>query len=177
MNLAKITPEEARRLIDAGATLIDIRGPDEHARESIPGASNLPLGQDVPRGLTGPVVFHCRSGTRTAANASKLAGAVDCDAYLLDGGIEAWKRAGLPVERDLSQPIDIMRQVQIAAGSLVLAGILLGAFVSPLFYLLSGFVGAGLVFAGIAGWCGMAKLLELAPWNRRAASAASQQAA
>ena len=59
-----------------------------------------------------------------------------------------------------------MRQVQIVAGSLVLLGVVLGTTVSPLFLLLSGFVGAGLVFAGLSGWCGMAQLLALAPWNR-----------
>ena len=174
MSLAKIAPQEARRLIDAGATLIDIRGPDEHARESIPGARNLPLGTTTPV-LPGPVIFHCRSGMRTAANAAKLAESASCDAYLLDGGIEAWKRAGLPIERDASQPIEIMRQVQIAAGSLVVLGIALGALVSPFFFILSALVGGGLIFAGATGWCGMAKLLEIAPWNRRASGAATQQ--
>lgn len=172
MTLSKIAPQEAKRLIDAGATLIDIRAPDEYARESIPGARNLPLGE-TPPALPGPVVFHCRSGMRTSANAAKLAGSVDCEAYLLDGGIEAWKRAGLPVERDASQPIEIMRQVQIAAGSLVALSVLLGFLFSPLLYLLAAFVGCGLVFAGLTGWCGMAQLLEFAPWNRRASSEAS----
>ena len=54
----------------------------------------------------------------------------------------------------------------IAAGSLVLIGVLLGALVRPEFYALSGFIGAGLVFAGVSGFCGMAKLLALMPWNR-----------
>ena len=64
-----------------------------------------------------------------------------------------------------------MRQVQIAAGSLVLLGAVLGAFVAPGFYLLSAFVGGGLLFAGVSGFCGMAQLLALMPWNRRAAAA------
>ena len=51
--------------------------------------------------------------------------------------------------------------------TLVLAGILLGIWVAPAFLALSGFVGAGLMFAGLSGWCGMAKLLGLMPWNRR----------
>ena len=91
------------------------------------------------------------------------------ETYVLEGGIEAWKKAGLPTAVDRSQPIEINRQVQIAAGSLVLAGVVLGALVSPGFYLLSGFVGAGLTFAGISGFCGMARLFALMPWNRRAA--------
>jgi rhodanese-related sulfurtransferase len=167
MMLAKIAPEEAKRLVDAGAVLVDIRAPDEHARESIPGARNLPLGQRPSRELAGPVVFHCRSGMRTAANAAKLAQSVDCEAYLLDGGIEAWKRAGLPVRRDASRPIEIVRQVQITAGSLVALGVVLGFAWSPFFFLLTAFVGCGLIFAGVTGWCGMARQLELAPWNRR----------
>jgi len=91
---------------------------------------------------------------------------------ILDGGLDAWKKAGLPVALDRSQPIDIIRQVQIAAGSLVLMGMLLGTLFSPGFYALSAFVGAGLVFAGVSGFCGMAHLLALMPWNRRTARAA-----
>jgi hypothetical protein len=53
---------------------------------------------------------------------------------------------------------------------LVLAGVLLGLFVAPGFFGLSAFVGAGLMFAGATGWCGMANLLRMMPWNRRAAS-------
>jgi hypothetical protein len=78
----------------------------------------------------------------------------------------------LPVALDRSQPIDIIRQVQIAAGSLVLMGILLGTLLAPGFYALSAFVGAGLMFAGISGFCGMAHLLTLMPWNRRTVRAA-----
>ncbi|WP_419866828.1 YgaP family membrane protein [Altericroceibacterium endophyticum] len=62
-----------------------------------------------------------------------------------------------------------MRQVQITAGTLILIGVLLAAFVAPGFIWLSGFVGAGLLFAGLSGWCGMATLLSAMPWNRKAA--------
>jgi hypothetical protein len=62
--------------------------------------------------------------------------------------------------------------VQIVAGSLVLLGVLLGAVVAPGFYALSGFVGAGLLFAGVSGICGMARLLTVMPWNRHALSPA-----
>jgi rhodanese-related sulfurtransferase len=70
---------------------------------------------------------------------------------------------------DRRAPLPMMRQVQIAAGSLVLAGVLLGALVAPAFYGIAGFVGAGLVFAGMTGFCGMANILGLMPWNRRTA--------
>ena len=89
---------------------------------------------------------------------------------IVEGGIEAWKKAGLPVERDRNQPIELQRQVMIAAGSLVLLGVLLGQLFAAGFYVLPAFVGAGLAFAGVTGWCGMAKLLALLPWNRPASS-------
>lgn len=170
MTTTSISPQQADALRTQGAVLVDIREPDEHARERIPGAVLWPIsktGQPLPEGASA-FVFHCRSGTRTRAHATRLADAAGCDAYLLEGGLQAWRDAGLPVQVDRRQPIELMRQVQIAAGTLVLAGVLLAVAVSPWGLLLSGFVGAGLVFAGISGFCGMARLLAWMPWNRRA---------
>jgi rhodanese-related sulfurtransferase len=165
-----IDPVRAKRLIDEGAILVDIREPDEFARERLPGAQNRPLASltSLQSGGAKAVVFHCRSGMRTQANADRLAAAADCEAYLLEGGLDAWKKAGLPVTVDARQPLEIMRQVQITAGALVLLGVTLGLWVNPAFFGLSAFVGAGLAFAGISGWCGMARLLALMPWNRPA---------
>ena len=177
MSLPTVTPTEAKRLIEGGAILIDVRGPDEHARERIPGARSHPLDHLTTLDEGGRIaIFHCRSGQRTAAHAAKLAAAATCEAYIIEGGIEAWKKAGLPIASDRSQPIEIQRQVQIAAGSLVLLGVLLGQIASPAFYAVSAFVGAGLVFAGFSGWCGMARLLALMPWNRTAAADATTPA-
>ncbi|NCP19344.1 MAG: DUF2892 domain-containing protein [Erythrobacter sp.] len=166
-----VPPHEARRLIADGARLVDIRGADEFARARARGAENRPLDQIDRIDGDGPIVFMCRSGMRTGGNAQKLAACHSGEAYLLDGGLDAWRKANLPVEEDRSQPLEIMRQVQIAAGSLVLIGVLLGLTVAPGWFGLSGFVGAGLVFAGTTGWCGMAHLLSIMPWNRRAAAA------
>ena len=106
---------------------------------------------------------------RTRSNCDRLVAAIDGQAYVLEGGLDAWKQAGLPVDADRKAPIEIMRQVQLAAGSFVVTGALLAATVHPAFIWLSAFVGAGLVFAGASGWCGMAHLLARAPWNRRSA--------
>jgi rhodanese-related sulfurtransferase len=175
--LQTISPEAAATLLrEGGATLVDVREPDEHARERIPGARNLPLSRleeaelDVQGGK--PVLFHCRSGARTQSHAARLAAKAGlCEAYVVEGGLEAWKRAGLPVAEDRRQPLELMRQVQIAAGSMVLLGVMLSALVAPAFYALSALVGAGLVFAGITGTCGLARALRLMPWNRVAAGA------
>ena len=170
MSIRTITPHQARDLLAQGAVLIDIRETDEHARERIPEARLVPLRAIGATALSGrgveQVIFHCRSGARTNANARILASAVSCDTYMIDGGLEAWKRAGLPVVTDRKQPIEIMRQVQIAAGSLVLLGVLLGATISPVLYALAGLVGAGLTVAGVTGTCLMARLLRVMPWNR-----------
>jgi hypothetical protein len=63
-------------------------------------------------------------------------------------------------------PVSIIRQVQLVVGTLVLGTSILAALVSPWFLLLTGFFGAGLVFAGATGTCGMASMLAAMPWNR-----------
>lgn len=176
--LKSIAPREAADLVRKGAVLIDIREDNERAREQIPGTVHRALSSIEKSGTLGAaagaahhktLIFHCRTGMRTQANAEALADAASCEAYILEGGLEAWKTAGLPVKFDRTQPIEIMRQVQIAAGSLVLLGVILGFTAHPAFFALSGAVGGGLVFAGVSGFCGMARLLALMPWNRRSA--------
>lgn len=175
MSLPTISPARAAEMLRAGeALLVDIRESDERARAHVPGSAHLPLSRleeaelAVQQGR--PVIFHCASGARTAQNASRLgARAEGCEAFVVEGGLAAWQRAGLPVAEDRRAPLPIMRQVQIVAGSLVLLGVLLGAVVAPGFYLIAGFVGGGLVFAGISGRCAMANMLAAMPWNRRAA--------
>jgi hypothetical protein len=104
--------------------------------------------------------------TNSTAIASPL---MSASQPVLDGGLDSWKKAGLATKADRKAPLEIMRQVQITAGSIVVAGAVLAATVSPAFIWLSAFIGAGLVFAGSTGWCGMAKLLAVMPWNRKAA--------
>jgi rhodanese-related sulfurtransferase len=104
--LEPIAPRDAKSLADAGkAVLIDIREPMEHARERIPGARLVPLSKLDARALTAaaggkPVIFHCLSGHRTNTNAARLAGAAAGKAYVVAGGLNAWKQAGLPIQLD-----------------------------------------------------------------------------
>ncbi len=175
MNPKHIQPADAFAMLSHGAVLVDIRETDEWRREHIPVAKHHALSviERHPPRHTGAVIFHCRSGNRTAVNAERLAATVPgAKIFVLDGGIEAWRDAGLSTVKDARQPIEIMRQVQIGAGSLVAFGAALGFGVHSGFHLASAAVGAGLVFAGATGFCGMARLLALAPWNRRAASSA-----
>jgi rhodanese-related sulfurtransferase len=170
LTLPSVDPGTVRAWLEKGeALLIDVREPDEHARERIAGARLAPLSRFDPASLVSEpgqtLVFHCNSGNRTAQAADLLLRAGG-DVYQLAGGLQSWKKAGLPVISDRKAPLPIMRQVQIAAGSLVLLGIVLAVLISPWFMALSAFVGAGLMVAGITGFCGMANLLLYMPWNR-----------
>ncbi len=70
-----------------------------------------------------------------------------------------------------SSGLSVLRQAQLVAGALAIAGFVLGTLVSPWWHALSGVVGLGLVHAGLSGSCGMALLLARLPWNRSAATA------
>ncbi|MDH3701664.1 MAG: rhodanese-like domain-containing protein [Alphaproteobacteria bacterium] len=168
------------REIDAGtlkswldgdkAVVIDIREPDEYVREHIPESRLVPLSafdsEDFAHDRDKIGVFHCSSGNRTCEAASRILSTGFKEVYQLQGGLQAWKQAGFPVNFNRKAPISIMRQVQITAGSMVVLGVLLGVLVSPWFVALSAFVGAGLMFAGISGTCALASALSLMPWNR-----------
>ena len=86
--------------------------------------------------------------------------------YSIEGGTAAWEKMGLPVERGGSRVIALERQVRIAAGALVVLGVVLAWTIHRAFLALPGLVGAGLIFAGISDYCGMAMVLAKMPWNR-----------
>lgn len=169
-DLPRIGANEAGKL--GGEVLfVDIRSAAEYRREHIAEAVCMPAAELAAKpdaaANADTLVFYCLSGMRTTQAAGALAAAANGrTAYILDGGLQAWKKAGLPTVADRSAPLDIMRQVQIGAGSLVLLGVIGGAFLSPALYWLAAFVGAGLITAGLTGFCGMAKILARMPWNR-----------
>lgn len=179
--LKEIDPATLKDWLDQDhAVLIDVREPTEFAREHITGARLMPLSgfdpDDFAHDHDKVGVFHCRTGNRTGLAAEQLLATSFREVYHLDGGLEAWKAAGLPFHVNKKAPIDIMRQVQITAGSLVVLGAVLAALVSPWFLLLAGGIGAGLTFSGISGSCMMARMLGIMPWNRKAVSAALDHA-
>lgn len=170
-DMQKISPVDAKTLIDNGAVLVDIREGDERARARIANSEHLPLSRldTTPKSDMKPgqvVVFHCKSGNRTAVNAARLQGKTPCETYILDGGIDAWSAAGLPVVVEKKPPIEIIRQVMIVAGAMALTGVGLGLTLSPNWFFLAAFVGAGLMFSGITGYCLMAYILRHMPWNK-----------
>jgi rhodanese-related sulfurtransferase len=117
-----------------------------------------------------PLYLICKAGSRAANACEKFQAAGYPNVLSIEGGTAAWEAAGLPVVRGITRVISLERQVRIAAGSLVLTGILLSWLVHPVLLGLSAFVGAGLIFAGVTDWCGMGLLLGRMPWNQAQAA-------
>jgi rhodanese-related sulfurtransferase len=167
-----VSPQVCEDWMRNGDTvLIDVREEYEHAEERIRDAVLHPLSRFDAVALNETygdkrVVFHCRSGKRSQDAAERFL-KHHTPVFHLAGGIEGWKASGRQVILPATGgQLPMMRQVQIIAGALVTFGVAMGLTVSPWFYGVAAFVGCGLLFAGISGWCGMAKLLALMPWNR-----------
>ncbi len=156
--------------------LIDVRTPAEFEAAHIVNSRLLPLDRLNAAAVSAdsapgkPVYIMCRTGNRSRMAAEKLSAAGVADAVVVAGGLQACEKTDLPIQRGRSI-MSLERQVRIAAGSLVLLGVLCGFLIQPLFFLVSGFVGAGLVFAGISDTCAMGMLLAKMPWNQRSPAA------
>ncbi len=174
MSITTVSPKQLHDAVQAGQAveLIDVRTPAEFREVHVTFARNVPLDQlnatqvaDGRNGSSQPLYVICRSGSRGKQACEKLVSAGYTKVINVEGGTQAWDQAGLPVVRG-QQAMSLERQVRIAAGSLVVLGSALGAFVSPYWIGLAAFVGAGLVFAGITDTCGMGMLLARMPWNQ-----------
>jgi rhodanese-related sulfurtransferase len=172
-DMKTISPAELQEILTAqpSAPVIDVRTPVEFAEVHVPQARSVPLDELKPASLSlpkdQPVYLLCRSGQRAAKAAEKFAREGFSQPIVVAGGTLAWIAATLPVTRGTAKVISLERQVRIAAGSLVLIGVILGWFVHRGFFGLAAFVGAGLIFAGVTDFCGMGLLLAKLPWNRR----------
>ena len=160
----------ARRLAAGSTTVLDVRTPGEHATAAIPGSQLLPLDQldehadTLAGGLSTPVTIVCRSGQRATQAHQRLTAAGATDLTVLDGGLTAWQAAGQPVD-STATTWEMERQVRLAAGSLVLAGIF-ASLRWPAARFLSGGVGAGLTWAALSNTCAMGRVLLKLPYNR-----------
>ena len=175
--IATISPTTLADLRRKGekVTLIDVRTPAEYGEVHVDFAHNIPLDRLDAKavaalGGNGPLYFVCKSGTRSQKACEKLMAAGLTDVISVEGGTAACEAAGVPVIRG-RKVMSLERQVRIAAGALVAVGAALAAFGPDLMWQrigagLAGFVGCGLVFAGITDTCGMAMLIARMPWNQ-----------
>lgn len=180
MGLQEVSARAAAQTDAQHTVFVDVRTPGEFARKRPARSLALaPLTDLSPTDVAmrhgvlpdTPLIFLCTSGNRAQKAAQKFIEAGFSNVKVLQGGLDAWEREGLPVigaapAADIQGPISLDRQVRIAAGSLVLLFGLLGYFATPGFIWGALFVGAGLVYAGISNTCGMAMLLTRAPWNK-----------
>lgn len=194
-NQARPTEYDAdgARARQAVLTVIDVRTPGEYASGHLPGAVNVPLDQ-VRRAVPeigaaagrGEVLLVCASGARSAKARDLLAGRAVRTASL-SGGTSGWAARGYPLEHPDNTATAtgpgaapgtvcavpragwaMERQVRLAAGALILTGVVLGFFLHPAWLLLAGGVSGGLVFSALTDTCGMAAVLAKLPYNRPA---------
>lgn len=168
-----------KKWMDNGeAAVVDVREPAEYAAEKIAGAQCVPVGniskKDLPEIRGKKLVIHCRSGKRGGTACEKLlAEDPNLEIYNLEGGISAWSQAGYEVKSSGKFFLPLDRQVQLTIGLCIIIGSLLAYFVNPFFFLLTGFFGVGLTFAGLTGTCGLAMAMAKMPWNQKSGDTAS----
>jgi len=100
-----ITPVQATEMLDNGALLVDVRQLEEFEEAHVAGARLIPLGElsdrlsELQAYRDRPVIVVCRTGGRSAIGSLILMNAGFTRVHNLEGGMMAWKQAGLSVER------------------------------------------------------------------------------
>jgi rhodanese-related sulfurtransferase len=155
-------------LQQGSALLVDVREPAEYRARHVAQAQNIPLARIEAAGLPEGhrIVIHCLKGGRGASACKKLIQQNPrLEIYNLEGGIEAWEAAGLPVSSG-GYVLSLDRQVQLTIGIILFVASSMTFFVNPLFVIITGALGLGLTMAGATGFCGLARIMAHAPWNR-----------
>ena len=165
-----ISIQEFKSVVDQkkdNSICIDVRTPKEFRSMAVEGFENIPLNKLDSNKVNNykNVFIICASGNRSVTAAKRLTESGLKDVYSISGGVTSWKRQGNPVIGSGKSVISIMRQVQIIVGIGVLSGIVGSFYSDPAWIGLSAFFGAGMLFSGLTGFCGMAIVLEKLPWN------------
>lgn len=172
MSVKNIDAKTLKRWLENDeAVVVDVREAAEHEAEKICGSNLLPLANvcksSLPYHENKKLVLHCRGGKRSLSACQKLISEdPTIEIYNLEGGISAWSSEGYEIKTSGKFFLSLDRQVQLTIGLGVLSANILGYFISPIFLLLSGFFGAGLIFAALSGYCGLAIFMAKMPWNK-----------
>ncbi|WCE41471.1 rhodanese-like domain-containing protein [Brevibacterium sp. BDJS002] len=167
------SPEELKDWIASGSNVVvlDVRSAAEFESRHILGSYNVPLpllaehAEELASKLDTKVVLVCQSGVRATEAKTNLASVGFGNAHVLAGGVPAYKQAGGRTVEG-SKRWDLERQVRMTAGSLVIAGLAGGRFLSPQIRTVAGVIGAGLTFSAVTNTCAMGKALAKMPWNK-----------
>jgi rhodanese-related sulfurtransferase len=100
----RISPRQAKEMIDSGAAVpVDVREDWEYQRDHIADALHVPLARILSRPTESiqrdDVIFVCEVGQRSAVAAEMAAAVGKQRIYNLEGGMTAWRKEQLPVER------------------------------------------------------------------------------
>ncbi|RJT96526.1 DUF2892 domain-containing protein [Arthrobacter frigidicola] len=171
--VAGLAPETLRGWISEHEDLVvlDVRSAAEFESVHIRGSYNIPLPllsehtDELAARLGSRVVLACQSGVRAEQARQKLAATGISAAHVLTGGVPGFAASGGDVVRGKSR-WDLERQVRLAAGSLIMIGLVGGRFVSPKVRALAGMIGTGLTFSAATNTCAMGRALSAMPWNK-----------
>lgn len=177
-SIARIGAQQFGERLNRGSVFaLDVRTPAEFHTLHVEGAVCCPLTDmdantviaDLKKrgfGSNDTLYLLCKSGNRAQMAAEKITAQTDVNVVVVEGGTEACASLGLPCKSGHRNVLPLDRQIRIAAGSLVLLGVVLGYSVSANWFGLCGFVGAALIFAGVTDICPMRDMLARAPWNQ-----------
>ncbi len=107
-NVPSVVVKQASSMQIQGALLLDVRQPDEYAEVRAPNSMLIPIGLiqsrigDLESYRDKPVAVICRSGRRSARAVQQLQAAGFRQVVNVEGGMNSWESAGLPVERGTS---------------------------------------------------------------------------
>lgn len=158
--------------------IADVRTSAEFAVMHAPETRSLPLErlrpaavwdafqrEDLGRGR--PLYLLCQSGYRAALAAEQLDAAGLDNVVVVDGGLQAWADAGLPLVQTRQQAmLPLPNQVQVLVGAFLLLVTVLGLSLHPAWFMLTPAAGLGLIHAGVTRSCVLANWLARLPWNR-----------
>jgi rhodanese-related sulfurtransferase len=176
MSHKRIHPIDLLNQRTADMCILDVRTAAEVQAAGLPDCLHIPLHELTAAGVQSEIAksgkngshiyLLCQAGRRAEMAADALKGKVNAELYIIEGGMNAVKQSNIPLATPTKKAMPLERQIRIAAGLLVLTGVILGTWFNPAFYALSGLVGGGLIFAGVTDICPMGMLIAKAPWNK-----------
>lgn len=177
MAINNISAKAANEMLSEGnAVIIDVRSMAEHNACNIeksiicplPDISYSKLQHLVPELDNNKIIIHCKSGFRSNQACKKLlTDNPNIELYNMEGGITAWQKDGFNTVGSGKIVLPTMQQTQLVIGVMVSIFCLLALFANYNFIYGALFFGLGLIFAGLTGFCGLAKLLDKMPWNQK----------